>query len=50
MKIRFTCDCGKTYEVPESYAGKTTRCKACEQMIRIPTGPSKADEEVEQEV
>lgn len=45
MKIRLTCVCGKTYELPESYAGKSARCKVCEQMIRI--SATSTDEEVE---
>lgn len=35
--IKFRCECGKSYEVPEKYAGKKVRCKKCQAINRIPT-------------
>ena len=35
--IRVTCVCGKKYKVARRHAGKKTRCKACGEMITIPT-------------
>jgi hypothetical protein len=49
MKIRITCECGKNYEVPESYAGKAIRCKVCERRIHIPKLSTEADEDIEEE-
>jgi hypothetical protein len=40
MTIRFTCACSKSYEVSDSYAGKTIRCKNCQQPVRIPSAAS----------
>jgi acetyl esterase/lipase len=38
MSIDFRCPwCDKKYRVEDSHAGKTTRCKKCDQDIRIPT-------------
>jgi hypothetical protein len=37
MGIRFSCDCGKSYEVDDSHAGKLMRCNACQQNVRIPS-------------
>ena len=53
MRIRFSCECGAIYEVPGNYAGKTLKCKACEQPICVPQSsqispeksPSKAQAE-----
>ena len=35
--IRFTCQCGKQYQVSEKYAGKKVRCKKCNNMVRVPS-------------
>lgn len=34
--IRFTCPCGKRIKVPTRHAGRTGRCPACGNQIRIP--------------
>lgn len=34
--IRFQCQCGKQYQVPEEYAGKKVRCKKCNTAVVIP--------------
>lgn len=34
--IQFECQCGKSYQVPEQYAGKKVRCKKCDTTVRIP--------------
>lgn len=36
MAIAVTCQCGKTYSVPESMAGKRAKCKVCGEAILIP--------------
>lgn len=37
MAIRFACpNCGKTFELPESAAGKKARCKKCTTVFEIP--------------
>ncbi|MCX7047565.1 MAG: hypothetical protein NTX50_19030 [Candidatus Sumerlaeota bacterium] len=36
MTIRFTCDCGKTFRVPDQFAGKTGRCPNCNALKTIP--------------
>jgi len=41
--IRFTCQCGKQYQVSEKYAGKKVRCKKCSSILIAP-GLVKADE------
>ncbi len=37
MPIAFACDCGKTFKVPDDYAGKRTKCPACQQALVVPT-------------
>ena len=37
--IRFQCDCGKAFNVPDEQAGKRGKCSACGNMMRIPGGP-----------
>jgi ubiquitin-protein ligase len=35
--ISFTCDkCGKTFKVPDTYAGRTANCKICGNALRVP--------------
>src|SRR5262249_9017903 len=36
-KIKFSCDCGKAYKVPEEFAGKKVRCKQCGESILVPS-------------
>ena len=38
MSLSVSCDCGKTYKVAESAAGKKLRCKECGVSIPIPKG------------
>ena len=36
--IKFACkECSKTYKVPEKYAGKRLKCKACGADVRVPS-------------
>ena len=44
MPIRFTCSCGKALTVPDSYAGREGRCKACGavQLVPVPAGSAAA--------
>src|SRR5262249_30843851 len=38
MTIPLKCDqCGKRYAVPEEMAGKSVKCKACRQVLRVPS-------------
>jgi FHA domain len=37
MSIKFACDCGKAYKVPEKFAGKRVKCKQCGEPIRVPS-------------
>lgn len=34
--IRFKCECGRKLKVPAEYAGRTGRCPACKNKLRIP--------------
>ncbi|HBG26724.1 MAG: hypothetical protein A2Y10_01365 [Planctomycetes bacterium GWF2_41_51] len=34
--IKFSCKCGKNYNVEEKYAGKNVRCKKCNNFIIVP--------------
>ncbi|HEY2156445.1 MAG TPA: hypothetical protein VGH33_12495, partial [Isosphaeraceae bacterium] len=36
MPIPVACRCGKTFEVPDHFAGKSGRCKTCGQALMIP--------------
>ena len=39
--LRIACSgCGKTYQVPEKFAGKKMRCKQCATPIEIPAAES----------
>lgn len=35
--IKFACSCGKTYKVPDKFAGKRVKCKQCGEAIRVPS-------------
>jgi len=37
MSIRIECNCGKTYQVKETLAGRSAKCKSCGNVIHIPT-------------
>ncbi len=49
--IRFQCQCGHQYKVPDYYVGKKVRCKKCNTINRIVPVPEVTDESenVEQE-
>src|SRR5262249_32768426 len=36
MPITFTCDCGKSLQAEDQYAGRKTRCPACGRELPIP--------------
>jgi hypothetical protein len=40
MSIKFACECGKAYKVPEKYAGKRVRCKNCGETVAVPSESS----------
>jgi hypothetical protein len=42
MPIDVTCDCGKGFKVPDSFAGKKVRCPSCQ--VAIAVGPAMEDE------
>jgi len=42
---QLTCQCGKTYKVPDAAAGKNLRCKACGAAIQVPPAQDKPDDE-----
>lgn len=37
MSIKFACDCGKAYKVPDTFSGKRVKCKQCGEPIRVPS-------------
>lgn len=37
MSIKFACECGKTYKVPDKFSGKRVKCKQCGEPIRVPS-------------
>ena len=38
--IAFSCgSCGKAFNVPETYAGRSARCKGCGAMVTVPSAP-----------
>lgn len=39
MTISVSCDCGKTYEVPEARAGQSAICGACGQTVTVGGAP-----------
>jgi hypothetical protein len=39
MAIPVTCPaCGKSGEVPDSFAGRTAKCPRCKELIKVPAG------------
>jgi hypothetical protein len=44
MTIRFSCNCGATFEVPDDQAGLTGRCRNCGEEMTIPNVSEHADE------
>ena len=38
MVIQFRCTCGQVLGMSEEYAGRTVRCAACGQALRVPEG------------
>ncbi len=40
-KIKFACECGKAYKVPEEYAGKRVKCKNCGETVAVPSASEK---------
>jgi hypothetical protein len=34
--IKFSCECGKAYKVPDKYAGKRIKCKNCGETVAVP--------------
>ena len=41
MPIRITCDCGKSLQLRESYAGKRVRCTTCRAVLTVPAAASR---------
>ena len=38
--IAFTCsECGKTFRVPDQYAGRSAKCKICGNTVTVPATP-----------
>jgi hypothetical protein len=35
--IKFSCECGKAYKVPDKYAGKRIKCKNCGETVAVPS-------------
>ena len=48
MGILVSCECGKTFKVPEKFAGKKGKCAGCGKIldIPVPVGHGEADEPV----
>ena len=43
MPIRFSCECGKSYQVDDKHAGRSLTCKACGEPLIVPgSEPPKA--------
>jgi hypothetical protein len=49
MTIQLSCGCGKKYQVPDEYAGKRTKCKACGAVHVVPEPEPIAAEVVEED-
>lgn len=49
MAILFQCGCGKSYSVPDEFATRRTKCKACGVVLTVPTAPVADDFEVVEE-
>lgn len=35
--IKFACECGKAYKVPDKFAGKRVKCKNCGETVAVPS-------------
>lgn len=44
MPINVNCDCGKSFKVADSNAGRKFRCKACQAPLEVPSSSDTADE------
>ena len=42
MPIKVQCACGKAFAAKDELAGKTVKCPACQQPLKIPGGPAAA--------
>src|SRR5438270_910981 len=42
MAIKVQCTCGKAFAAKDELAGKTVKCPACQQPLKIPSGPAAA--------
>lgn len=40
MVQRIQCSCGKTFKIPEKFAGKKIRCLRCKQVLKIYVKPT----------
>jgi hypothetical protein len=43
MAQRIQCACGKTFKIPEKFAGKKIRCLACKQVLKLYQQQSSSD-------
>jgi cell division septation protein DedD len=41
--IEFQCQCGRTFRIPDEYAGKKAKCPACERVFTIPEKASTSE-------
>jgi hypothetical protein len=39
--IKFACECGKAYKVPDKFAGKRVKCKNCGETVAVPSASEK---------
>jgi hypothetical protein len=44
MPIRFACDCGRSLEIDDKYAGKRARCPACKAAVAVPVPEPEPDD------
>lgn len=44
MAIAFQCDCGKAYSVPDEFAARRTKCKACGVALTVPAAAPAGDD------
>src|SRR5207253_9574216 len=42
MAIKVQCACGKAFAAKDELAGRTVKCPACQQPLKIPGGPATA--------
>lgn len=45
--ISVTCNCGRSYELPDALAGQSARCKACGDRFRVPVIATAVPESVD---